>query len=82
MEKTRLLVEFNATTEVYVPLSRAATRLQYPVCTTWRSLSQPSRHSMPKESSEPSRYDQKLKLRDEMRKIQSRVVRVPGWAGS
>jgi hypothetical protein len=37
---------------------------------------------MPKVSSEPSRYDQKLKLRDEMRKIQSSVVRVPGWAGS
>jgi hypothetical protein len=37
---------------------------------------------MEKASSVPSRCDQKLKLREEMRKIQSRVARVPGWAGS
>ena len=62
-------------------MSIAATRHQYPVCTVCSSLPQPFLHSMPKRSECPSRSDQKLKLRDEMRKIQSKHLLVRGSEG-
>lgn len=54
-----------------VPLFSEATRDQYPVHTFLSPESHPARHSTPYRSGLPSFSDQKLKLRDDMSRIQS-----------
>ena len=64
--------------EAHLPLLIAATRDQYPVWTVRFSELHPSLHWTPYRQSVPSYSDQKLKFRDEMRKIQSMHSRVLG----
>lgn len=67
---------------VDLPLSNAATRDQYPVQIFFSFEFQPARHSTPYLSDVPSFSDQKLKFRQEIRKIQSNTDLVNGSSGS